>query len=214
MTNTSSGPFPANPTTRVRRGDIELAVFECGNPVGTPVLLVHGWPDTHVLWSRVAELLAAEHRVIAFDNRGAGESTVPAEVAAYRIEELAADVLAVADAVAPGQRVHVLGHDWGSVIGWELAAAPRPRSRSHPSPRSPARTSTSSARICAARSPWHVCVVQWRRASPPPIRSRSRFRVCRIRCCAHSPAGGLASLPSSTVSTRRWCTPRLPCEPT
>ncbi|WP_280468662.1 alpha/beta fold hydrolase [Nocardia cyriacigeorgica] len=117
-------PFPAQPTRTVRRGDIELAVFECGDPSGPPIILVHGWPDTHTLWNGVATTLAARYRVISFDNRGAGASTVPTEVAAYRIEELAADVRAVAAAVAPGERVHVLGHDWGSVIGWELASMP------------------------------------------------------------------------------------------
>ncbi|WP_051023254.1 alpha/beta fold hydrolase [Nocardia pneumoniae] len=121
---TSIGPFPVTATRTVHRGDIELAVYECGNPDGIPVLLIHGWPDTHVLWSRVAALLTGRHRVIALDNRGAGDSSAPADVAAYRIEELAADVRAVIDAVAPGQRVHVLGHDWGSVVGWELVAAP------------------------------------------------------------------------------------------
>ncbi|MGV9818953.1 alpha/beta fold hydrolase [Nocardia xishanensis] len=124
MTISTAGPFPATATTTVRRGDVELAVFECGDPGGTPILLVHGWPDTHILWNRVAALLADRYRVIAFDNRGAGDSTVPADVPAYRIEELATDVRAVVDAVAPGQRVHVLGHDWGSVIGWELVSDP------------------------------------------------------------------------------------------
>ncbi|WP_280308312.1 alpha/beta fold hydrolase [Nocardia abscessus] len=120
---TSVGPFPATATRTVRRGDVELAVFECGNPQGVPVLLIHGWPDTHLLWSRVAALLGGRYRVIAFDNRGAGDSSTPTAVEAYRIEELAADVRAVIDAVAPGERVHVLGHDWGSVIGWEVVAA-------------------------------------------------------------------------------------------
>ncbi|MEU6186602.1 alpha/beta fold hydrolase [Nocardia sp. NPDC047038] len=120
---TSVGPFPATATRTVHRGDVELAVYECGNPEGVPVLLIHGWPDTHLLWSRVAGLLGGRHRVIAFDNRGAGSSSAPEAVEAYRIEELAADVRAVIAAVAPGERVHVLGHDWGSVIGWELVAA-------------------------------------------------------------------------------------------
>ncbi|MBF6221092.1 alpha/beta fold hydrolase [Nocardia abscessus] len=120
---TAVGPFPATATRTVCRGDVELAVFEWGNPQGVPVLLIHGWPDTHLLWSRVAALLGGRYRVIAFDNRGSGDSSTPTAVEAYRIEELAADVRAVIDAVAPGERVHVLGHDWGSVIGWEVVAA-------------------------------------------------------------------------------------------
>ncbi|WP_051027701.1 alpha/beta fold hydrolase [Nocardia higoensis] len=113
----------------VRRDGVELAVFECGDPAGVPVLLIHGWPDTHLLWDEVASRLPAGFRVIAFDNRGAGASSAPAAVADYRIEELAADVFAVLDAVAPGQRAHILGHDWGSVLGWEVVADPRARDR-------------------------------------------------------------------------------------
>lgn len=67
---TAVGPFPATATRTVRRDGVELAVYECGNPEGVPVLLIHGWPDTHLLWSRVAALLGGRHRVIAFDNRG------------------------------------------------------------------------------------------------------------------------------------------------
>lgn len=117
------------PRDRVRRDGVDLAVFECGDPDAVPVLLIHGWPDTHLLWNEVAAGLAPNFRVIAFDNRGAGASSVPAEVADYRLEELAADVFAVLDDVAPGRRVHVLGHDWGSVLGWEVAADPRAAAR-------------------------------------------------------------------------------------
>ncbi|MBF6356775.1 alpha/beta fold hydrolase [Nocardia higoensis] len=113
------------PRDRVHRDGVALAVFECGDPKGVPVLLIHGWPDTHLLWAEVAARLAPGLRVIAFDNRGAGDSSAPNSVADYRLEELADDVFAVLDAVAPGQRVHVLGHDWGSVLGWEVAADPR-----------------------------------------------------------------------------------------
>ncbi|RJO77005.1 alpha/beta fold hydrolase [Nocardia panacis] len=121
---TSTSPFPAEPTRIVRRGGVELAVFEAGAPAGPPLILIHGWPDTHLLWRRVANLLADRFRLIAFDNRGAGASTVPAAVADYRLTELAADVLAVADATAPDRPVHILGHDWGSVIGWEVVSTP------------------------------------------------------------------------------------------
>ncbi|MBF6213686.1 alpha/beta fold hydrolase [Nocardia puris] len=129
MTTTTAGPFPAAATATVRRGDVDLAVFECGDPQGIPILLVHGWPDTHVLWNDVAARLAARFRILAVDNRGAGASSVPDDVAAYRLEELAADVRAVADALSPDRPVHILGHDWGSVIGWELVADPGAVSR-------------------------------------------------------------------------------------
>ncbi|HLS78545.1 MAG TPA: alpha/beta fold hydrolase [Nocardia sp.] len=117
------------PCATVCREGVDLAVFACGDPEAVPVLLIHGWPDTHLLWTEVAARLARDFRVIAFDNRGAGRSSAPAEVAAYRLEELAADVYAVLDAVVPGRKAHVLGHDWGSVLGWEVAADPRAAQR-------------------------------------------------------------------------------------
>ena len=47
----------------VRNGEIELAVYEYGNPAGETIVLVHGWPDTHNLWRAVVPLLA--ERLIA-----------------------------------------------------------------------------------------------------------------------------------------------------
>lgn len=115
----------ANSAARVvRNGNIELAVFEQGNAEGETIVLVHGWPDTHELWSAVAARLGEQFRVISFDNRGAGASTVPTQVAAFAIDELAQDLFAVIDAVSPDAPVHVLAHDWGSVVGWEAVTEP------------------------------------------------------------------------------------------
>ena len=108
----------------VRRGEVELAVFVGGNPDGPPVVLVHGWPDTHHLWSGVVDQLADGFCVIAYDTRGQGESTDPGSVDAFALPELAEDLFAVADAVSPDQPVHVLAHDWGSVGVWEAVCRP------------------------------------------------------------------------------------------
>ncbi|WP_072807170.1 alpha/beta fold hydrolase [Rhodococcoides yunnanense] len=111
-------------TTVVNEG-ISLAVFETGNPDGETIVLVHGWPDTHELWSHIVPLLSDRFRVISYDTRGAGESTVPRERSAYRLSNLASDFYAVIDAVSPGEPVHVLAHDWGAVEVWEAAGEPR-----------------------------------------------------------------------------------------
>ena len=68
-----------------------LAVYEEGDPDGPTVVLVHGWPDSHTLWDGVVSLLAERHRVIRYDNRGAGASDVPGPVEAYAISRLADD---------------------------------------------------------------------------------------------------------------------------
>ncbi|WP_330179679.1 alpha/beta fold hydrolase [Nocardia sp. NBC_01503] len=108
----------------VRNGDIEIAVFEYGDRDAEPLVLVHGWPDTHHLWDGVIPLLADRFRVIAYDTRGYGQSTVPDTVAAFRLEELAKDFFAVIDAVSPGRPVQVIAHDWGSVQVWEAICEP------------------------------------------------------------------------------------------
>lgn len=49
-----------------------IAVYEEGNPEGPTVVLVHGFPDSHVLWDGVVPLLAQRFRIIRYDNRGLG----------------------------------------------------------------------------------------------------------------------------------------------
>lgn len=105
----------------VTNGGVNLAVFELGESGGErpTVLLVHGWPDSHHLWTHVAPRLAEQFHVVAYDCRGFGESDHPVGDAAYRLSEMADDLFAVAEAVSPDRPVHVLAHDWGSVSAWE-----------------------------------------------------------------------------------------------
>ncbi|MCG6496051.1 SDR family oxidoreductase [Kitasatospora sp. A2-31] len=112
------------PRRRVHSGGLPLAVFEEGDPSGPTVLLVHGYPDTHAVWDDVAADLARDHHVVRYDVRGAGESGVPSAREGYRLEQLAADLFAVADAVSPDRPVHVVAHDWGSLQSWEAVTAP------------------------------------------------------------------------------------------
>lgn len=108
---------------------VRLAVHEEGRPDGPTVLLVHGWPDSHVLWDGVAPLLADRFRVVRYDNRGVGGSDAPKPVAAHAMARYADDVAAVLDAVSPDRPVHVLAHDWGSVGVWEYLARPEAAQR-------------------------------------------------------------------------------------
>ncbi|MFD5461203.1 SDR family oxidoreductase [Kitasatospora sp. NPDC127059] len=117
------------PSTAVRRrtvhsGGLPLAVFEQGDPEAPTVLLVHGYPDTHVVWDDIAADLARDHHVVRYDVRGAGESAAPARREDYRLEHLADDLFAVADAVSPDRPVHLVAHDWGSIQSWEAVTAP------------------------------------------------------------------------------------------
>lgn len=107
---------------RIRVGDVTLNVQVAGE--GEPVLLLHGFPDSLTVWRDVTpQLVAAGYRVIAFDQRGFGESDAPAGVANYRIEAIVADIPRLLAALGIAGPVHVIGHDWGAVIGWCLALA-------------------------------------------------------------------------------------------
>jgi NAD(P)-dependent dehydrogenase (short-subunit alcohol dehydrogenase family)/pimeloyl-ACP methyl ester carboxylesterase len=104
---------------------VRLAVTERGNARNPPVLLVHGYPDTSSVWDEVASELAPHFHVITYDVRGAGASTAPRATGAYHIARLVADLAAVIDAVSPGRPVHLVGHDWGSIQGWEAVTRTR-----------------------------------------------------------------------------------------
>lgn len=101
-----------------------IAVFEEGDPDGPTVVLVHGFPDSHVLWDGVVPLLADRFRILRYDNRGVGESSAPKPVSAYTMERFADDFTAVTGELSPGRPVHVLAHDWGSVGVWEYLTRP------------------------------------------------------------------------------------------
>ncbi|MET8875748.1 SDR family oxidoreductase [Nocardia sp. NPDC004604] len=113
----------------VRSGEFDIAVFEYGNLSAETIVLVHGWPDTHRLWDAVVPLLAGRFHVVTYDTRGHGESTRTRRAEDFRLEELASDFFAVADAVSPDRPVHVLAHDWGSVQVWEAVCEPQAAAR-------------------------------------------------------------------------------------
>ena len=84
------------------------------------VILLHGFPETSIMWIPLIEAVAqAGYQVVAFDQRGYSPGARPEETTAYTIEELAQDVLDVADVVG-FETFHLVGHDWGSGVGWNL----------------------------------------------------------------------------------------------
>ena len=84
------------------------------------VLALHGFPQSARSWRAVGERLAAAGvRVVAPDQRGYSPRARPEGVEPYRMTHLVDDALAVADA-AGLSRFHLLGHDWGAQVGWEL----------------------------------------------------------------------------------------------
>ena len=103
-------------------GDLVLDVRDEGSPDGPPVLLLHGFPQDGSCWDRVAPPLhAAGLRTLVPHQRGYAPGARPRGRGAYRLELLVQDAVAVLDA-AGARRAHVVGHDWGGVVAWSLAA--------------------------------------------------------------------------------------------
>ena len=97
-------------------------VVEFGSRDGPPVLLLHGFPDFWWGWRKVIPLLAdAGHRVIAVDMRGFGESEATRKLECYSLDSLERDIVAIADALQIEGFV-LVGHDWGGVVAWSVAA--------------------------------------------------------------------------------------------
>ncbi len=101
---------------------VKLHVVEAGKADDPLVVLLHGFPEFWWAWRhQITPLAEAGYHVVVPDMRGYNTSDAPQEVAAYMLDMLAADVVAIADAFG-GHRFHLVGHDWGAVIGWWVAA--------------------------------------------------------------------------------------------
>jgi pimeloyl-ACP methyl ester carboxylesterase len=112
----------------VRSGPVSLSVRCAGDADRPTLVLIHGYPDTQAVWTEMVERLAPRFRVITYDVRGAGGSSAPRAVSAYHLDRLADDFDAVCRAVMPAhppRPVHLVGHDWGGIQGWDFATRPR-----------------------------------------------------------------------------------------
>ncbi|MFE0023092.1 SDR family oxidoreductase [Amycolatopsis sp. NPDC059021] len=108
---------------------VRLSVQVTGNEDGPTVVLVHGYPDNGSMWDGVAAELDARYRVVVYDVRGAGQSDKPSGRRSYRLDQLASDLKAVVDEVAPAGRVHLIAHDWGSIQAWHAVTGDALRGR-------------------------------------------------------------------------------------
>lgn len=112
-----------------RRGSLSFDVDDSAGG-GELVVLLHGFPQTRRMWRSVTPaLLDAGFRVIAPDQRGYSPGARPRRRRDYVLAELAADVVALADTVGV-ERFHVVGHDWGGAVAWQLGATRPERLRS------------------------------------------------------------------------------------
>jgi pimeloyl-ACP methyl ester carboxylesterase len=87
------------------------------DPGRPTILAIHGYPDNHHVWDGVATTLGRRFNVVAYDVRGAGQSSTPPDRSGYRLRQLVADVGAVIERLGVDE-VHLLAHDWGSIQAW------------------------------------------------------------------------------------------------
>lgn len=104
---------------RLKVGSNEFLVRVAGlQNTGPNLVLLHGFPESSIMWEALLKQASeAGYRVLAFDQRGYSPGARPDDIADYQIDKLTADVLAVADQVG-FDTFHLVGHDWGAVVGW------------------------------------------------------------------------------------------------
>ena len=105
---------------------ITMNVALAGPPQAPPVILLHGFPESHRTWRALVPLLEGDLRLIMPDLRGFGATDKLQHVADYTTETLVADLFALADALGI-DRFALVGHDWGGAIAWAAAIGANPR---------------------------------------------------------------------------------------
>jgi haloacetate dehalogenase len=117
-----SVPLPS--TFSYRRVDVDGVHINCAvGGDGPPVLLLHGYPQTHLIWHHVAPVLAADHTVVLADLRGYGDSDKPAADpgnSVYAKRTMAHDQLSLMRSLG-FDRFALVGHDRGARVGHRLA---------------------------------------------------------------------------------------------
>lgn len=122
--------MPFTNSFQIPVGDLTFDVLISGPDDGTPILALHGFPESAATWGKVTPLLtAAGYRVISPDQRGYSAQARPTDVDAYRIEHLVADAIGLLDALGLPD-AHLVGHDWGAAVAWHVAGRHPGRIRS------------------------------------------------------------------------------------
>ncbi len=111
-------PIPAAPSL-VHANGIRIATYAAGE--GPAIVLLHGFPELAYSWRRQMPVLAqAGWQAIAPDLRGYGETGLHGDIASYRMQNLALDVIGILDALGI-ERAVLIGHDFGGALAWTIA---------------------------------------------------------------------------------------------
>jgi pimeloyl-ACP methyl ester carboxylesterase len=106
----------------IQTNGVKLHVVSTGPEGGTPVVLLHGFPEFWAGWRhQIPALAEAGFRVLAPDQRGYNLSDAPKGVRSYALTELVKDILGLLDAYGI-EKVRLVGHDWGAAVAWTFAS--------------------------------------------------------------------------------------------
>ncbi|MFN0148987.1 MAG: alpha/beta fold hydrolase [Dehalococcoidia bacterium] len=113
-------------TITIRDINANGMTFRCreAGTTGEPVILLHGFPETSHMWTKLMPLLVeAGYRCLAPDQRGYSAGARPEGIPNYATDLLVSDVMALAQAWGAGEKFHLVAHDWGAGVGWRLVNA-------------------------------------------------------------------------------------------
>ncbi len=102
---------------------VDHLTFDCriaGDTENELVIFLHGWPETSHMWKKLMSSLSKKgYFCVAPNLRGYSKNASPEGIEQYRLDKLADDVLGIVSAFNKSS-FHLVGHDWGAVIGWKL----------------------------------------------------------------------------------------------
>ena len=111
--------FPKFTKKRLITEECEIFFVEKGK--GIPVVLLHGFPQTHSMWADVAPLFSDTYHVICPDLRGYGQSSKPEGYENYTFRNMANDVISILKYLNVEKKAHIIGHDRGARVAYRLA---------------------------------------------------------------------------------------------
>ncbi len=112
------GTMTAYKRHTINSSGVNLAVIDEGPRDGTPIILLHGFPDSADMWRhQIPVLVDAGYRVVAPDLRGLGESDKPQDPQDYTLRKVMNDIVAISGELG-FTKSHIVGHDFGAAVAW------------------------------------------------------------------------------------------------
>ena len=102
----------------------KLYAVSSGNIKNPSIVFLHGFPDSHEVWLNQINTLSKKFHLVSFDLIGSGQSSPPPHKEIYKLENILKHIDLVIDKICPQKKVHLVGHDWGSILGWSFVFEP------------------------------------------------------------------------------------------